>query len=75
MTSLLERAIKEAQTLADAEQDWIASIILEAIADEKRWDDSFARSQDQLTRMADKVRADRRVSFHAVSGMRGRHDS
>ena len=75
MTPLLKRAIKEAQSRPDAEQDWIASIILDAIADEKRWDESFARSQDQLARMADKVRTDNRVRSHDHPGMRGRHDS
>jgi hypothetical protein len=58
MTQLLERAIKEIQDLPEAEQDAIASLILDELADEKLWDETFARSQDKLSRMAERVRAD-----------------
>ncbi|HSG38189.1 MAG TPA: hypothetical protein VLE27_01005 [Thermoanaerobaculia bacterium] len=58
MTPNLEQVIQEVQKLPAAEQDAIASIILDELADEKRWEDSFARSQDQLSRLAAKVRAD-----------------
>ncbi|HEX6904036.1 MAG TPA: hypothetical protein VF789_30275 [Thermoanaerobaculia bacterium] len=61
MTPNLEQAIQEVQKLPAAEQDAIASIILDELADEKRWDESFARSQDQLGRLAAKVRADIRA--------------
>ncbi|HEX4962695.1 MAG TPA: hypothetical protein VF173_17800 [Thermoanaerobaculia bacterium] len=61
MTQLLERAFKEAQSLPETEQDAIASLILAEIADEKLWDETFARSQDKLSRMAEKVRADIRA--------------
>ena len=56
MTHLLEQAMAQVQTLPDAEQDAIASLILEELADERRWDDAFARSQEQLARLADRVR-------------------
>ena len=61
MTPLLERAIKEIQDLPETEQDAIASLILDELADEKLWDETFARSQDKLSRMAEKVRADIRA--------------
>ena len=61
MTQLLQRAIKEIQDLPETEQDAIASIILDELADEKLWDETFARSQDKLSRMAEKVRADIRA--------------
>jgi len=61
MTQLLERAIREVQSLPEAEQDAIASLILDELADEKLWDETFARSQDKLSRMAEKVRADIRA--------------
>jgi hypothetical protein len=61
MTQLLERAIKEIQGLPETEQDAIASLILDELADEKLWDETFARSQDKLSRMAEKVRADIRA--------------
>ncbi len=40
------------------EQDFIATIILEGLEDERRWEKSFAESQDQLAQLAEKVRAD-----------------
>ena len=40
------------QTLTESEQNAIASIILEEIEDERRWDDSFSRSPDVLAELA-----------------------
>jgi hypothetical protein len=56
MTHLLEQALTEVKNLPEPEQDAIASLILEELADERRWQESFARSQDQLGRLAAKVR-------------------
>jgi hypothetical protein len=61
MTQLLEQALAEIQKLPEPEQDAIASLILEELADERRWDEAFARSQDQLARLATKVREDIRT--------------
>ena len=61
MTPLLERAIEEIQKLSTPEQDAIAGVILDELADEKRWDEAFARSQEQLDRLAAKVREDIRA--------------
>ena len=61
MTQLLEQALGEVQKLPDAGQDAIAAIILEEIADERRWDEGFARSQEQLGRLANRVREDIRA--------------
>lgn len=58
MTQLLQQALDQVHKLAPAEQDAIAAIILDELADERRWQESFARSQDQLAAMAAKVRAD-----------------
>ncbi|MBI5761365.1 MAG: hypothetical protein HZA46_22890 [Planctomycetales bacterium] len=58
MTQLLEQAITQVQGLPMEEQDAIASLILEELADEVRWDQAFARSQDQLAKLAAKVRDD-----------------
>lgn len=52
MTELLERAIARLQALPESEQDAIASIILEEIEDDRRWDDSFSRSPDILAKLA-----------------------
>jgi hypothetical protein len=62
MTPNLEQAFQEIQKLPAAEQDAIASIIFDELADEKRWEESFARSQAQLGRLATRVRADIRAS-------------
>jgi hypothetical protein len=61
MTQLLEQALNEVQKLPQPEQDAIAALILDELADERRWQESFARSQDQLARLAAKVREDIRA--------------
>ncbi|MBE9136158.1 hypothetical protein IQ254_02900 [Nodosilinea sp. LEGE 07088] len=52
MTELLERAIARLQALPESEQNAIASIILEEIEDERRWDEAFSRSPDILAKLA-----------------------
>ena len=59
MSQLLERAVEEARKLPNDEQDAIAVLILEEIKDDRRWDDSFARSPDKLAALA--ARADEQV--------------
>jgi hypothetical protein len=61
MTQLLEQALIEVKKLPAAEQDAIASLILDEIAGEQRWQESFARSQEPLARLAAKVREDIRA--------------
>jgi hypothetical protein len=58
MTQLLQQALDAVQQLAPAEQDAIAAIILDELADEQQWDAAFARTEDQLANTAAKVRAD-----------------
>jgi hypothetical protein len=58
MTPFLERAIERVQQLPEAEQDAIAAVILDELADEQRWEKSFANSQEQLGKLAAKVRSD-----------------
>jgi hypothetical protein len=58
MTQLLQQAIDAVQQLPAAQQNAIASLILDEIEDDRRWDELFARSQDKLAALADKVRAD-----------------
>jgi hypothetical protein len=62
MTKLLEKAFTEAQKLPDRDQDVIASLILEELLDERKWDEAFANSQDQLSRLADEAIAEHRAS-------------
>jgi len=56
MSQLLERAIDELRKLPAPEQDAIAARILEEIADERAWDEAFARSQDGLAQLAERAR-------------------
>lgn len=61
MTQLMEQALAEIGKLPNADQDAIAAIILEEIADERRWEKSFSQSQDKLAKIADRVRDDIRT--------------
>jgi hypothetical protein len=52
MTELLQQAISKIKTLPSDQQEAIATLILEEIEEEKRWDQSFARSPDLLAKLA-----------------------
>ena len=58
MTKLLEKALAKVCKLPAAEQNTIASMILDELSDEQQWHAAFARSQDQLKSLAEKVRRD-----------------
>lgn len=61
MTKLLEKAFKAAAKLPAKAQDALGTCILEeleALEDEARWDELFAKTQDQLSRWADEVLAE-----------------
>ena len=48
MSQLLDQAVAEARKLSDAQQDVIAVLILEEIEDDRRWEESLARSPGKL---------------------------
>jgi len=52
MTQLLEKAYTQVAQLPDNAQDAIASLILNALADEEQWTEQFANSQDALATLA-----------------------
>ena len=58
MTKLLKKAFERMAALPEDEQDAIASIVLEEIEDEVRWQASFAKSQHALARLAKQARAE-----------------
>ena len=58
MTQLLEQAVDEARKLPEADQDAIAALILEELAEDRRGDEAFANSRDRLSRLAAKVRGE-----------------
>ena len=52
MTKLLDKAFEVATKLPPDRQDAIATIVLEEISSEQRWDEAFAQSQDVLAALA-----------------------
>jgi hypothetical protein len=63
MSQLMEQAIEKVRQLPEQDQESIASIILQEIESEHRWDELFARpeSADLLSRMADEALAEARA--------------
>ncbi len=61
MTQLLDLALTEAAKLPEPEQDVLAAILLQEIASEQRWSDSFAKSQDALAALAEAALAEHAV--------------
>jgi len=58
MTELLEQAIAQLRNLDAAKQDAIASLIIEELKDEEKWDSAFAGSQDLLAGLAAEAMAE-----------------
>ena len=57
MTTLLAQAIDQLQKCSPAEQDTIAALILQEIADDTRWEEAFAASRPEIEQLAERVRA------------------
>lgn len=58
MNALLQKALAEMVRLPDEEQETIATLILDAIAAERGWDERFAKTQDQLGALARSARTE-----------------
>lgn len=58
MTKLLEKAINAVSKLPEKEQDAIAVMVLEELADEVHWAQAFAASQPQLSTLAKEALAE-----------------
>ncbi len=61
MTELLEQAIKQLKTLDVDRQNAIASMILEELENETKWNTKFSQSQDLLADLA----AEAMEEYHA----------
>ena len=61
MTQALTSAMAEATKLPPAEQDVLAAILLEEIVSERRWTQSFAKSQQALESLAAEALAEFRA--------------
>lgn len=55
MTKLLKQAFDEASRLPEEEQDALASLLLDELASERKWDAAFRQSQDVLAALADEA--------------------
>lgn len=55
MTKLLEEAFTEASKLTPEEQDLLAHRLLEDIAAEEKWEQTFSGSRDDLAALADEA--------------------
>lgn len=55
MTALLSQAFNKAAELPETVQEQIAQQLLEDIEAELKWDQAFAKTQDQLAKLADKA--------------------
>lgn len=55
MTALLSQAFNKAAELPETIQEQIAQQLLEDIEAELKWDQTFAKTQDQLAKLADKA--------------------
>ena len=58
MTHRPEKTFSQVSKLPASEQDAVATIVMEELASEQRWTDSFAKSQDLLAKLAEKALID-----------------
>ena len=57
MTKLLERAFNEASKLPEIEQNAFAKWVIEELETERKWEKTFAGSEDVLDKLADEALA------------------
>ncbi len=55
MTKLLDKAFEKASKLPELEQNAIARWLIDEIVSEKKWEKSFAESEDILDKLAEKA--------------------
>lgn len=58
MNALLEKAFAVASRLSEAQQETIASLVLEEIEAERAWDERFACTQDQLGELVRRAKSE-----------------
>jgi len=61
LTALLEEAITRLKALPTEEQNAIASLILDELEEEQRWENSFASSADVLAKLGAEAIAEYRA--------------
>lgn len=55
MTKLLDRAFQEASKLPEIAQNALAKWVMEEMEDEKKWEMTFAETEDILEQLADEA--------------------
>jgi hypothetical protein len=55
ITRLLDKAFEKASELSEADQDDFAEFILDELESERRWEQAFEDSQDELEQLADEA--------------------
>ncbi|MDP2644320.1 MAG: hypothetical protein Q8P24_05230 [Desulfobacterales bacterium] len=60
MTTLLEKAFKEAATLPEVDQNALAKWVLDELHSEMKWQRTFGESEDILEKLADEALEDKR---------------
>lgn len=55
VSEMLEKAIEKVSHLSTEEQDALAEIMLQEMESEKRWDEAFKNSQDQLAKLGEEA--------------------
>jgi hypothetical protein len=58
MTTLMRQVVQHLESLPDSQQDIVASLLLEELDGESKWDESLTRGQDQLAALARQALAD-----------------
>lgn len=60
MTTLLEKAFKEASRLPEVDQNALAKWVLDELHSESKWQKKFGESEDILEKLADEAIEDKR---------------
>ena len=61
MTKLLEKAISKVEKLPDLEQNALAKWLLNELSSDRRWDESFAGSEQVLEKLAGEALAEHKI--------------
>jgi hypothetical protein len=61
MTELLRKAFEEASKLPPGDQDALASVLLDELDGERRWDSTLEKTHEKLTGLADAAVAEHRA--------------
>jgi len=68
MTSLMNQVVQRLESLPESEQDIVASLFLEELNEESRWDDTLVSSQDLLRNLARQALFDHEVGNTVPGG-------